>query len=52
MLWTIICVLIVLYLVGLLTGTFFGGGLHLLLVVAAVVLLLQLFWRAPPGPPL
>ena len=41
MLWTILAVLLVLWLVGLLANI--GGGLiHLLLVVAAVVLIFQL----------
>jgi hypothetical protein len=41
MLWTLIAIILVLWLLGLLTSV--GGGLiHLLLVVAAVVLLVQL----------
>ena len=41
MLWTILVILLVLWLVGLLGGI--GGGLiHLLLVVAAIVLLFNL----------
>jgi hypothetical protein len=41
MLWTIIVVLVVLWLLGFLTSV--GGGLvHLLLVVALIVLVLQL----------
>lgn len=41
MLWTILVILLVLWLVGLLANV--GGGLiHLLLVVAAVVLVLNL----------
>jgi uncharacterized protein DUF5670 len=41
MLWTIIALLIVLWLLGLIGG--FGGNLiHLLLVIAAVVLIYQL----------
>jgi hypothetical protein len=41
MLWTILAILLVLWLVGLLANI--GGGLiHLLLVVAAVVLVFQL----------
>ncbi len=41
MLWTILAILLVLYLVGLIGGI--GGGLiHLLLVVAAIVLIFNL----------
>jgi hypothetical protein len=41
MLWTIITILLVLWVLGLVTSV--GGGLiHLLLVVAAVVLIFQL----------
>jgi len=36
-------VLLVLWLLGAITGQFFGGVLHLLLVVALVVLVVQLF---------
>lgn len=43
MLWTIMAVLLVLWLVGAISGSFFGGLLHLLLVVAAVMLVVQLF---------
>lgn len=42
MLWTIFAILLVLWLVGLISGSAFGGWVHLLLVVAAVVLVLQL----------
>ena len=42
MLWTILAVLLVLWLVGLLTGTTFGGLVHLLLVVALVILVFNL----------
>jgi hypothetical protein len=42
MLWTILAIILALWLLGLIAGI--GGGLvHLLLVVAAVVLLVQLF---------
>jgi K+-transporting ATPase A subunit len=41
MLWTILAVLVVLWLLGLLAG--FGGGLiHLLLVVALIVFIAQM----------
>jgi hypothetical protein len=42
MLWTILAILLVLWLLGLFTSV--GGGLiHLLLIVAAIVLLYTLF---------
>ncbi len=42
MLWTILVILLVLWLLGLITSV--GGGLiHLLLIVAAIVLLYNLF---------
>lgn len=42
MLWTIIAVLLVLWLVGLVSGSTVGGFLHLLLLVALVVFVIQL----------
>jgi hypothetical protein len=42
MLWTILAVLLVLWLLGLVANV--GGGLiHLLLVIAAIVFIIQLF---------
>jgi hypothetical protein len=42
MLWTILAVLVVLWLLGFIGGV--GGGLiHALLVIAAVILVIQLF---------
>ena len=41
MLWTIFIILLVLWLLGLVSGTV-GGLIHLLLLVAGVVLVLQL----------
>ena len=43
MLWTIIVVLLVLWLLGLATSVTLGGLIHLLLVVAVIVLVLNLF---------
>lgn len=43
MLWTIMAVLLVLWLVGFVSGTTLGGVLHLLLVLAVVALVIQLF---------
>lgn len=45
MLWTIVCVLLVLWLVGVVTAYTLGGLIHILLVVAIVVVLLQLVQR-------
>jgi hypothetical protein len=42
MLWTIITILLVLWLVGLVAGQTFSGLLHLLLVVALVVFVVNL----------
>ena len=42
MLWTIVGILLVLWLVGLIAGSTFGGLLHLLLVVALVVFIFNL----------
>lgn len=42
MLWTIFVILLVLWLLGLVSGQVFGSFVHILLVVAAVVLVLQL----------
>jgi len=42
MLWTILVILLVLWLLGLIGGYTFGGLLHILLVVAAIVLIIRL----------
>jgi hypothetical protein len=42
MLWTICVVLIILWLLGLVTGTTMGGLIHILLVVAIIVVLVRL----------
>ncbi len=41
MLWTIFVILLVLWLLGLLTGYTVGGIIHALLVIAIIVLLIQ-----------
>jgi hypothetical protein len=41
MLWTIFVVLLVLWGVGVLTGTTLGGVIHALLVIAIIVMLIQ-----------
>ncbi|HEU4752172.1 MAG TPA: lmo0937 family membrane protein [Armatimonadota bacterium] len=43
MLWTILAVLLVLWLLGLIGGYTFGGFIHILLVVALALLVVQLF---------
>ena len=42
MLWTIAVILLVLWLLGLVTGTTFGGLVHILIVVAIIVVVIQL----------
>jgi hypothetical protein len=42
MLWTILGVLLVLWLLGLVTSYTAGGLIHILLVVAVVILIIQL----------
>ena len=42
MLWTIFVIFLVLWLLGLVTGSTFGGLVHLLLVVAVVALVYNL----------
>ena len=41
MLWTIFVILLILWVVGLLTGYTMGGVIHALLVIAIVVVLIQ-----------
>ena len=50
MLYTLIVVLLVLWLLGLLTSYTLGGFIHALLVIAVVVLIIQLVTgrRGPP----
>jgi hypothetical protein len=42
MLWTIVAVLLVLWLLGLITSYTMGGLVHILLVVAVVILIIRL----------
>ena len=42
MLWTVAAVLVVLWLIGSITATTFGGLIHVLLVIAAVVIVINL----------
>jgi hypothetical protein len=41
MLWTIFVILLVLWLLGLVSGTTLGGFIHLLLLIALVVVIIQ-----------
>ena len=43
MLWTIVVVLLLLWLLGLMTSYTLGGVIHILLVIALVVVILRLF---------
>ena len=52
MLYTLIVILLVLWLLGLLTSYTLGGLIHALLVIAVVVLILQLITGKRPPPPL
>jgi hypothetical protein len=42
MLWTICVILIVLWLLGIVTGSTMGGLIHVLLVIAIIVVLVRL----------
>ncbi len=42
MLWTIFVILLVLWLLGLVSGTTLGGFIHILLVVAVVILIIRI----------
>lgn len=42
MLWTIVVILVILWLVGVVTSTTLGGLVHLLLVIAIIVVVLNL----------
>ena len=48
MLYTIAIVLIILWLLGLVTGTTMGGFIHILLVIAIVVVLLRVISGRKP----
>jgi hypothetical protein len=45
MLWTIAVILVILWLLGFLTGYTVGGFVHLLLVIALIVVIVGLFQR-------
>lgn len=48
MLWTIFIILLVLWLLGMITGYAAGGLIHLLLVIAIVVLLVRVIQGRRP----
>ena len=48
MLWTICVLLIVLWLLGLVTGTTMGGLVHILLVIAIIVVLVRVISGKKP----
>ena len=48
MLWTICVILIILWLLGLVTGTTMGGLIHVLLVVAIIVVLVRIISGRKP----
>ena len=48
MLWTIFLILLVLWLLGLVSGYTLGGFIHILLIIAVVVILLRLIQGRRP----
>jgi hypothetical protein len=42
MLWTIVAILIILWILGLITKVALGGFLHILLVIAIILIIVQL----------
>jgi hypothetical protein len=48
MLWTIVLILLVLWLLGLVSGTTLGGLVHLLLVIAIIVVLVRVIQGRRP----
>jgi hypothetical protein len=48
MLWTICVILIILWLLGLVTGTTMGGLIHILLVIAIIVVLVRVISGRKP----
>jgi hypothetical protein len=48
MLWTICVILIILWLLGLVTGTTMGGLIHILLVIAIIVILVRVISGRKP----
>ena len=48
MLWTVFVILLVLWLLGLVTGYTMGGFIHILLVIAIVVMLVRVIQGRKP----
>jgi hypothetical protein len=48
MLWTIFVVLVILWLLGLISGNTIGGYIHILLVIAIVVVLIRVIQGRRP----
>jgi len=48
MLYNIFVILLILWLLGLMTGTTMGGFIHILLVIAIVVVLIRVFQGRKP----
>ena len=48
MLWTIVLILLVLWLLGMVSGTTIGGLVHLLLVIAIIVVLIRVIQGRRP----
>jgi hypothetical protein len=48
MVWTIFIILLVLWLLGLVSGTTFGGFIHILLVLAIAVVLIRVIQGRRP----
>ncbi len=48
MLWTIFVILMILWLLGLISGYVIGGFIHVLLVIAIVVMLIRIIHGRPP----
>jgi hypothetical protein len=47
MLWTIVAILLIIYIVGLLTGNSFSGAIHLLLLIILILVVLELLGIFP-----
>lgn len=48
MIWTIFVILLILWLLGLVSGTTLGGFIHILLVIAIAVILIRLISGGRP----
>ena len=48
MLWTIFVILMILWLLGLISGYVIGGFIHILLIIAIVVVLIRIIHGRPP----